>query len=1071
MNLEEIKKSLYIVNEYGVSYQNPNARLTVEQIDWLEKKYNIKTKNMRRSCINCQARQIIKYANSKDKNGNPIEGFKVSCKGSPKNLPLGSSEALRVMIEQQGMDPKRAELLLSAPIDPVAWASLVFGFNDGDVTFNLRSYQKEQLRCTSKKIVLREGRRSGKALPLDTPIPTPNGFSTMGELKIGDYVFGTDGKPTQIIYTSDIMENHEIYKLTFDDGTSIDADLYHQWTLSSDESRKQGRKKNIEAQYTCTTKDILDIGIHKGKFRILMPEAVEYSTKEQSLHPYLLGCWLAGGNINNDEIIFNPRIRKTIINKIKDTGNIVKEMPNQSMSIAIPYLKSKIRNLNIKYFKYIPTNYLETSLEQRYILLQGLIDIAGRSIKNGFYTLKIPEFTLVENIKELLCSLGIKNRVRQKADIYEISFVLKELAVNVIAATKELYREIIDIKKVESVPVKCIMVDSENSLYLAGRQYLPTHNTFIIAVKLLHAAFNNTVQRGTDLNTGEPIVTGPEIMIVTPFQAQLLNIFNEMEKLLKRNKDLMNHCLNRTGGSLYTKTPFFHFDFDNGATINGFVSGVANKADGSGGGTMRGYNATILYLDEMDMIPEDILNKVVIPILLTETQGNFTLIATSTPIGKRGKFYEWCMQDPSFKEDHLPSTVLPQWERNKAMFENEGSEEDFKKEYMALFIDGANGVFKPSYVYGCMKDYTYADAAKPTWLHKYAGIPEPDKMVKCIGIDWNKNAGTEFVVVGYDPFSHKFIILETINIAATEFSAQRWKEEVVRLNYKWRPDYIYADNGYGHTIIEDLKVFSAQKSFSVKKTAKDVETAKLKDRLIAFDFSQNVEMHSPIDGETITKTGKDFLVEYAVRVLEDGILWMPESEDVLRRQMLNYAILRRNPTTNKPVYGAESNRVGDHRLDALMLALAGIQLELGIYSGKGGLLSSPKFLPKQFLDNRHNSEENDSPAEHILKMITKQTTSFPGAITLLQTSREGETQAEAVSRRAQEVNQQNSRIQFRNRGRMKKEQTVAEYFNERVKDYRGYDTDSENKFKKDVKSFHIISKRKDRGAPRSRRHR
>lgn len=753
-SLNEIKDKLYVTNEYGVSYQDSSAQLPKEDIEWLKEKYGIRT-DLHRSCTNCQARQLIKYAGKHDNDGNEIKEFRVPCKGIVKSLPPGSAATMRKMIVEENMEPERAELLLKSTVDPVAWATLMFGFDDADPTWHLRPYQKEQLRCTSEKLVIREGRRSGK--------------------------------------------------------------------------------------------------------------------------------------------------------------------------------------------------------------------------------------------------------------------------------------------------------------------------TFIIALKLLFLALNREVQKGFK-EDGTPDVGGPEIMIVTPFQSQVLNIFDEMEKLLKRNSDLGKRCITATGGNYYVKTPYFHMNFSNGAVINGFVSGVATKADGSGGGTMRGRNANIIYLDEMDMIPAETLTKVVLPILLTDLKGEVMLIATSTPIGKRAKFYEWCLEDSTFKEDHLPSTVLPQWEKNKKLFESEGSKEDFDKEYMALFVDSSYGVFKPSYVYNCMKDYEYENCVDYNFMRKNMGVLDMTKVIKCIGIDWNKNAGTEFVVVGYDPMQHRFMVLEVVNVPASEFSSVKWKEEVIRLNYKWKPEYIYADEGYGHTIIEDLKVLSAQVAMRPKVTHRDTETAKIKDRLMSFNFSSKIEMHSPIDGVKIEKSGKEFIVEFTVRVLEDGILWIPSTEEALRKQMLNYVVLRRSPTTNKPVYGAQSERVGDHRLDALMLALSGIQLENGMYSNKAMTTSAPKLMTREYLDERAGrraGHENESPAGQVLALIKRQQTTFPGAIQLLQTMREGETVNEAMARTAVEEN----RVQRRSRSKADEEgESVVEWFKNRAKSYRGYADDTEHLYEGEHEiSSHVVSRRKERGKRTIRR--
>ena len=99
------------------------------------------------------------------------------------------------------------------------------------------------------------------------------------------------------------------------------------------------------------------------------------------------------------------------------------------------------------------------------------------------------------------------------------------------------------------------------------------------------------------------------------------------------------------------------------AKISGFVSGLGVKTDGSGGGTIRGQSADIIYLDEMDMIPEEILEKVVTPILLTRS--DTIMVATSTPIGKKGKFHEWCLERADYKEIAIRLQCFPIGKKSK----------------------------------------------------------------------------------------------------------------------------------------------------------------------------------------------------------------------------------------------------------------------------------------------------------------------------------------------------------------------------------------------------------------------
>ncbi len=69
----------------------------------------------------------------------------------------------------------------------------------------------------------------GKALALDTPLPTPAGWTTMGEVRVGDQLLGSDGKPTRVVAATEVMHGRPCYAVEFDDGEVIIADANHQW--------------------------------------------------------------------------------------------------------------------------------------------------------------------------------------------------------------------------------------------------------------------------------------------------------------------------------------------------------------------------------------------------------------------------------------------------------------------------------------------------------------------------------------------------------------------------------------------------------------------------------------------------------------------------------------------------------------------------------------------------------------------------------------------------------------------------------------------------------------------------
>ena len=93
-----------------------------------------------------------------------------------------------------------------------------------------------------------------KGLPLDTDIPTIDGWSTIKDLKEGDYIFDKDGYPTKILHKSEI-HNNPCYKITFDNGKSIIADHEHRWLISFKRNKSKKRPDGYE-HTVMTTEEI-----------------------------------------------------------------------------------------------------------------------------------------------------------------------------------------------------------------------------------------------------------------------------------------------------------------------------------------------------------------------------------------------------------------------------------------------------------------------------------------------------------------------------------------------------------------------------------------------------------------------------------------------------------------------------------------------------------------------------------------------------------------------------------------------------------------------------------------------
>ncbi|MCD0445204.1 DNA translocase FtsK 4TM domain-containing protein [Glycomyces sp. A-F 0318] len=91
---------------------------------------------------------------------------------------------------------------------------------------------------------------SGKALALDEPIPTPDGWSAMGDLQVGDRVFDEHGVPCTVIAATEVMEDRPCYEVEFSDGTVIVADAEHQWVTTTRADRSKARRRKDDSYWS-----------------------------------------------------------------------------------------------------------------------------------------------------------------------------------------------------------------------------------------------------------------------------------------------------------------------------------------------------------------------------------------------------------------------------------------------------------------------------------------------------------------------------------------------------------------------------------------------------------------------------------------------------------------------------------------------------------------------------------------------------------------------------------------------------------------------------------------------------
>lgn len=185
---------------------------------------------------------------------------------------LTDEECALYAITQDPSGIDLAEFCVYAPID-----------EETDGCFRARPYQVAWWRCTDTLQIDQCSRSVGKALHTVTKVPTPEGWTTMGDLVVGDVVFNEQGEPVDVLEVFDVMDNRPCFKVKFSDGSEIIADADHEWVVNSKNRRDKSKK-------TVTTQDLLGTSIDVAKPLVL--DDKDYGI----LSPYLLGYWLGDGH-------------------------------------------------------------------------------------------------------------------------------------------------------------------------------------------------------------------------------------------------------------------------------------------------------------------------------------------------------------------------------------------------------------------------------------------------------------------------------------------------------------------------------------------------------------------------------------------------------------------------------------------------------------------------------------------------------------------------------------------------------------------------------------------------------
>ncbi len=337
----------------------------------------------------------------------------------------------------------------------------------------------------------------GKALALDTPLPTPDGWTTMVDVRIGDRLIDAAGRPTVVTALSDIMLGRPCYEVEFSDGAVIVADAEHRWLTHTRATRRHRRRPTVRTTERIGSTLRTRTADRRINHSVDTAMPLDLPDRDLPVAPYTLGVWLGGGQsaaarftTADQEIAVYIEADGYLVDPIGPVTYSIKLPSRDARHVGLNSVTGMLRELGVLGAKHIPAPYLRASVAQRRALLAGLLDAVGTVDQTGNVQFSVPSRRLAQDLCELIVSLGYGCTVT--STVYSVGFFTsddvfrlerKRLAHKEICRTRDSVdigeRYIVDVRRTASVPVRCVSVDNPDHLYLAGRAMIPTHNSTV----------------------------------------------------------------------------------------------------------------------------------------------------------------------------------------------------------------------------------------------------------------------------------------------------------------------------------------------------------------------------------------------------------------------------------------------------------------------------------------------------------------------------------------------------------------------------------------------------------------
>lgn len=456
----------------------------------------------------------------------------------------------------------------------------------GMISFLPYDYQEEIIQTIhdNRYTIALTGRQNGKALSIDEKIPTPNGFKSMGDIVAGDLIFDNNGNETKVTFATDVMYGHECYNMKFDNGDIVKCDSEHLWVVEVDNTK-----------ITRTTKELIPI-LKRSKsvgqsVRIRNHDGVDYKHRDDLLiSPYMFGYWLGDGTRSSGRFTIADYNYEFIKSKFESFGYIINDFKRDTRVKHSGYFDINgfvkiLKSENVFLNKHIPEKYIFSSKSQRIELIRGLMDSDGSVNKTGHCEFYNKNELIIDSFRNILSSLGVISRKRLKTIkgqiYYTVSFTTdKFIPVSLPSKFERIktpeqrnsrttYNDCYFIKSIEecdSVPVRCIKVDSPDSMFLASPSYIPTHNTTSLVAAITHyVTFNDEKTVALLANKGD---TAREIL-------------NRIQIAYENLPEFMQHGI---------------LEYNKGSMVLENKSRIIAASTSSS--AIRGFSISFLYIDE-----------------------------------------------------------------------------------------------------------------------------------------------------------------------------------------------------------------------------------------------------------------------------------------------------------------------------------------------------------------------------------------------------------------------------------------------------------------------------------------